>query len=161
MLPLTDFSQLIRNGILVAIDLICYNNSGEVLVGYRKNAPAKGFWFVPGGRIHKNETLNQAFHRIADDELHLNLEQDKVKLKGIYDHIYEENFLGNPDYNTHYIILAVEYHGLDNSLLTRQNSQNESFRFMKPAELLVDDTVHSLTKSYFQEKPANRFNIQY
>ncbi|MDX2003538.1 MAG: GDP-mannose mannosyl hydrolase [Chitinophagales bacterium] len=161
MLPLNDFEQLIRNGVLIAIDLICYNPEGKVLLGLRKNAPAKGFWFVPGGRVHKNETLNNAFQRITQHELHMSLDLSKTKLKGLYDHIYEENFLGKPDFNTHYVIIAVEYHGIDNSLLSAKNAQNEDFKFLKPEEILVDPMVHTLSKSYFQAQPNNHFDIVY
>ncbi len=62
-----EFMNLIKNAPLVSIDLIVKNKKDEVLLGLRKNAPAKGTWFVPGGRIGKNETLQEAFKRIANN----------------------------------------------------------------------------------------------
>ena len=50
---------------LISIDLIILNSNDEILLGKRNNRPAKGYWFVPGGRIRKNETLKQALSRIA------------------------------------------------------------------------------------------------
>src|SRR5450830_138978 len=32
----------------------------QLLLGRRINAPARGWWFTPGGRIRKNEALVQA-----------------------------------------------------------------------------------------------------
>jgi len=42
---------------LVSIDLIVYNDKNKVLLGKRANRPAKDYWFVPGGRIRKNEKI--------------------------------------------------------------------------------------------------------
>jgi colanic acid biosynthesis protein WcaH len=63
MLSKQNFKQLVELGPLISIDLVLLNQANQVLVGLRKNAPAKNFWFVPGGRVFKNELLAQAFDR--------------------------------------------------------------------------------------------------
>ncbi|MFC4195069.1 NUDIX domain-containing protein [Novosphingobium lubricantis] len=65
MLPLDTFLRVVDATPLIAIDLIVPNEDGGYLLGHRVNRPAQGFWFVPGGRIHKNERLDDAFRRIA------------------------------------------------------------------------------------------------
>jgi len=68
---LTD-SQLINvidKTPLVSIDLIIRDPVGNLLMGLRTNEPAKGEWFVPGGRILKNEKVEDAFTRITKKEL--------------------------------------------------------------------------------------------
>jgi hypothetical protein len=47
-----EFAQVVRLAPLVSIDLVTRNANGHVLVGLRNNEPAKGVYFVPGGRIH-------------------------------------------------------------------------------------------------------------
>lgn len=59
------FKSVIQHTPLISIDLIVRNEQGEVLLGKRVNAPAKGYWFVPGGRVRKNETLDDAFVRLV------------------------------------------------------------------------------------------------
>lgn len=61
MLPIEKFLQTVDATPLVAIDLIVPNQNGGYLLGHRVNKPAQGFWFVPGGRIRKNERLDDAF----------------------------------------------------------------------------------------------------
>jgi colanic acid biosynthesis protein WcaH len=39
----------------VSVDLVLVRDGREVLLGLRTNRPAQGSWFVPGGRILKNE----------------------------------------------------------------------------------------------------------
>ncbi len=46
--------------------LIVY--SGKLLLMLRNNEPAKGLWFTPGGRILKNETLEEAVTRVLYKE---------------------------------------------------------------------------------------------
>ena len=59
------FRTVVASTPLVSIDLVVRNPQGEVLLGRRLNRPAQGFWFIPGGRIRKNESLNAAFRRLS------------------------------------------------------------------------------------------------
>lgn len=42
---------------LVSIDLMIKNAQDQMLWGRRNNRPAQVYWFVPSGRICKNEGL--------------------------------------------------------------------------------------------------------
>ena len=68
-----DFATVVRATPLISIDLIVENERGEFLLGQRTNRPAQGYWFVPGGRVQKDETLAQAFERLTLAELGLRL----------------------------------------------------------------------------------------
>lgn len=61
---------------------------GKVLLVKRKNEPAKGMWFLPGGRILKNEKLENAVIRKTKEETGLDV---KVIQPLIFDEtIYDE-----------------------------------------------------------------------
>src|SRR5215475_10588347 len=62
------FAEVVRSAPLVSIDLIVRDPDRKVLLGIRNNEPAKNFYFVPGGRIRKDETLEAAFARIVAAE---------------------------------------------------------------------------------------------
>jgi colanic acid biosynthesis protein WcaH len=64
-----EFTEVIDRTPLVSIDLVVENEKGEKLFGLRTNRPAKDYWFVPGGRILKNEKLDDAFSRLTLNEL--------------------------------------------------------------------------------------------
>ena len=70
MLDPQTFKSVIENTPLVSIDLCLFCN-GQILLGKRSNEPLKGKWFTPGGRIHKNETWQDALLRIVEVELGL------------------------------------------------------------------------------------------
>jgi colanic acid biosynthesis protein WcaH len=50
-----DFRRLVQHGVFFSIDLVVRDNQNRILVGERINRPAQGYWFVPGGRVYKNE----------------------------------------------------------------------------------------------------------
>ena len=54
------FKTIVKNTPLISIDLIIENSNSEILLGERVNRPARGCLFVPGGRIRKDETINEA-----------------------------------------------------------------------------------------------------
>ncbi len=140
--------EVIRNTPLIAVDLIVRNPSAEVLLGLRSNRPAKGFWFVPGGRICKNERIKEALKRVAKEELNLNLDPQDTHLIGAFDHIYDDNFSGRPGIGTHYVTLGFE---IRISLLPEAlpSKQHEAYRWFSVEALLGSEDVHDNTKAYF------------
>lgn len=83
MLDTKTFKTVIENTPLVSIDL-CLVFDGQVLLGKRTNEPLKDEWFSPGGRIHKNETWQDALLRIAKAELGLRgIAVENVALMGM------------------------------------------------------------------------------
>ena len=68
-------SDTVYNHILEMIPILCVDvvvvHQGKCLLLKRKNHPAKGQWWFPGGRILKNETIEHAVKRKADEEVNL------------------------------------------------------------------------------------------
>jgi len=143
------FLNIIENTPLVSIDIILKNSSGEVLLGRRSNRPAKGFWFVPGGRIRKNETLECAMSRISFTELGIELQIKNANLLGAFNHIYEDNFLGSAGVNTHYVALGYEIEVPTKQLLNF-DSQHSEIKWWPIDLILENNSVHGNTKAYFE-----------
>jgi len=141
------FSSIVEHTPLISIDLIVENSEGKVLLGKRVNEPAKGFWFVPGGRVFKDETLDNAFSRTLQEEIGLDLVRNESKFYGLYEHFYKNNVFNN-NFSTHYIVLA---HKIITDAELTLNNQHESYQWFSKEELLERDDVHKYTKDYFQE----------
>ncbi|HLO57442.1 MAG TPA: GDP-mannose mannosyl hydrolase [Bacteroidales bacterium] len=145
-----DFTGVIRNSPLIAIDLIVKNSRGEVLLGFRNNSPARNTWFVPGGRIRKNETIEKAFQRITGDELGQVLQLTDSQFYGIFEHFYPgENTFDEPGLDTHYINLAYEIRNFDETNLNLRH-QHTGFRWMTVEQVLTDRGVHQNARLYFK-----------
>ncbi|WP_042882691.1 GDP-mannose mannosyl hydrolase [Cupriavidus necator] len=149
MLSRDDFLAVVRGAPLVAIDLVVAEPGGRILLGRRRNRPAQGNWFVPGGRVRKDERLDDAFRRVAADELGLDLRRREARMLGVYEHFYPDNFTGAPDIGTHYVVLAyaVRVAGME---LAAPADQHSEYRWMPPAEILGCDDVHENTRAYFR-----------
>jgi colanic acid biosynthesis protein WcaH len=150
MLSQIDFLDVVRLTPLVSIDLIVSDAHGRILVGRRRNRPARGTWFVPGGRILKDETLDSAFARIADAELGVeNLTRSAARLDGVFEHHYSDNFANEPDVSTHYVVLAYALPLPGTAPLGRPD-QHSDYLWLSPTELLARTDVHENTKAYFR-----------
>jgi len=115
-LAFDELVAVVKNSPLVSINLIVKNSRGDILVGLRKNELARGFWFVPGGRILKDERIADAFQRIARDELGMDLAFEDARFLGVFEHLYPNNFTQREEFTTHYVVLAYEIEITETSL---------------------------------------------
>lgn len=143
-LPDETFKSVIQHTPLISIDLIVRNEQGEVLLGKRVNAPAKGYWFVPGGRVRKNETLDDAFVRLVREELGIesSITRADAKFLGVFEHFYNDCVFGN-DVSTHYIVLGYQLY--IKNLIILNNKQHCRLKWNRFDSICVHDYI----KLYF------------
>ena len=144
-----QFLNIIDSTPLVSIDLIIENHRGDVLLGKLLNKPAQGYWFVPGGRIHKNEKIADAFNRISQVELGTALSINNAELLGAYNHIYDDNYFDKEDINTHYVVLGYKIKWPD-GLELHTDEQHSDLEWWPLDEMLASLEVHDNTKAYFK-----------
>jgi len=144
-----DFLEVIERTPLVSIDLVIQDDSGRVLLGWRTNEPAKNTWFVPGGRIRKNETLDAAFLRLTAAELGKAVDLEEAVPLGAYTHLYETNFAEVGGIGTHYVVLA---YALRRAELPEQlpAEQHSDYCWLNADEALRDAEVHPNVLPYFE-----------
>ena len=135
---------------LVSIDLVVVDSDQRILCGYRVNQPARGSWFVPGGRIRKGEVLDRAFERIASVELgEGRWSRADATLLGVFEHLYDTNFAEAASITTHYVVLA---HRIDvDDRPDPPDDQHSEYRWLSAAEARSGDLpVHPNTLEYFR-----------
>ena len=145
-----DFQGIIDKAPLVSIDIVVQNSKGEIFLGLRNNKPAQDFWFVPGGRILKNEKIEEAFKRIVNKELKINIEFKNAELLGVFDHIYKDNKFGLKDINTHYVSIAFKIHLPPDKQTIVLDEQHRVFKWLSVESLMQETLVHENTKMFFQ-----------
>lgn len=149
-LPAETFRTVVEATPLVSIDLVVQNTRREILLGERINRPAQGYWFVPGGRILKNEELDSAFRRLTLTELGRAFERQEAQLLGIYEHFYPDSVFGTapaePD--THYVVVAYRIALPDGHVLAPPREQHGRYRWWPLAEVRTSAEVHDNTRAY-------------
>ncbi len=154
--PLDDsaFLQVVAATPLVSLDLIVVRGGAEVLLGRRSNRPARGFWFVPGGRIRKNETMAAALRRVAQQELGLGAALDEGRLPlrclGAFEHFYDDCFAGDVGVSTHYVALGQRLDVAADFALPRADAQHAELRWWPLDAALAATEVHRFTQDYLR-----------
>lgn len=138
------FKTVVDSTPLVSIDILL-KRENKVLLGRRVNKPAQGYFFSIGGRINKNETIDNAMARVALNELNIDL-KSTPEFIGVFEHFYDDSMYENV--STHYVNLAYEYEVEEiPNLPTEQHSEYQWFSI---DELLESKQVHKYTKDYFR-----------
>ncbi|MFA5701285.1 MAG: GDP-mannose mannosyl hydrolase [Desulfuromonas sp.] len=143
------FHSVVASTPLISIDLLVENEHGEFLLGLRINRPAQGYWFVPGGRVQKNETMDAAFKRLTRIELGLELERSAAQFIGVYEHFYSDSVFGSTP-GTHYIVLAyhVKINACDVQLSADQHTE---CRWFDAKQIIADAKVHQYSQAYIKD----------
>ena len=92
MISIDNFKTVVENTPRVFVDFLIENNQGNYLLGKRVNEPAFGYWFTLGGRILKNEKLEDAIRRLSKKEFNQEVTLDSLKFHGNYEHFYDNSF---------------------------------------------------------------------
>jgi colanic acid biosynthesis protein WcaH len=142
----STFANIIANTPLVSIDLLVQNTQGEFLLGFRNNRPAKDFWFVPGGRILKDERMQDAFKRLTMEELGIQCSIENAKFLGPYEHFYTDYVFGS-EHSTHYVVLAYSLR-LELALSDLPEQQHSQYRWFSANEMRERNDVHVHSSVY-------------
>lgn len=138
-IPQDEWETIVRNVPIVSVDLVVECPDGIVL-GKRANEPAKGEWFVPGGRVRKGEKLEKAVHRISDDEL--GTEVDIMDVLGTFEHFYKTSEVGG---GKHYV--AHGFHVWTEKTVFESEGQHSDISIFWPAP----HDLHEYVESYLSE----------
>ena len=162
----SDFSKIITNTPLISIGL-CVINRKKILVGKRINPPAKNFFFVPGGRIFKSELKLDAFKRILKNELGMAIKKGEENFLidlGIYEHFYEDNFLNNKKFSTHYVVIAylLNYDLLEPIKGCEINEQHSEYLWVDADAVNINKyNIHENTLAYLKNPVLKNFILNY
>jgi colanic acid biosynthesis protein WcaH len=92
----------------------------SLLLLKRKNSPAKGEWWFPGGRIWKGETFEETLHRKVKEETALVV--DVIKFVGVYNRIFR-------DRHDIAIVFLCRCYG-DEVILNEEHSEYQFFKYL-------------------------------
>ena len=144
MLDDQTFETVINSTPLISIDLLVKKDN-KILLGKRINKPAQGYLFSIGGRVYKNETIDNAMMRIAKNELNIELKLTP-RFIGVFEHFYDDSIY--QDVSTHYVNLAYEIK--IEGTLNLPSEQHNEYQWLTIDELLKSKQVYKYVKDYFK-----------
>ena len=122
------FEQIKKSIPLPCVDLLILFQ-GKLLLGLRNNEPGKNIWFLPGGRILLNESLESSVSRILFKETGLTTK--KINQVGAMSHFW-------PQLSTvtvYYTVIVTS----DNIIL---NNEHSTYKWVDS----VDEQMHPFLK---------------
>ena len=126
---------------IASIEAIIVKDDSSILFLRRKNSPAKGEWWFPGGRIRKCETFKEALFREIREETGLDVEP--IRLIGVYNRIFPDR---------HDITIAFLCRCADYKVIL--NDEHSEFKFFKE----VPSEIHAYLLKTIQDAKTNVYD---
>lgn len=89
IIPSEQYDQILKTMPIPCVDLLVVDNEGYLLLLKRRNEPAKGQWWFPGGRVYYKETRREAAIRKLKEEC--GLEPTEIQELGTFDVMLENS----------------------------------------------------------------------
>lgn len=125
LIPQELYNQILTHMPIVCVD-VCIIKNGKVFLAKRNNEPCKGEWYIPGGRVQKNEELIQTAKRKAKDETRLDC-IISTKILNIETALYEIGINNIPTHNVNICYLAVPMYSEQVVQLNSENCKYDWF----------------------------------
>jgi 8-oxo-dGTP diphosphatase len=87
-IPERLYNKIVSVMPITSVEAIIMDKENSILVLKRNNAPVKGEWWFPGGRVRKGETLEEALIREVREETGLDIEVKNIV--GVYTRRFPE-----------------------------------------------------------------------
>ncbi|MFA5839223.1 MAG: NUDIX domain-containing protein [Candidatus Margulisiibacteriota bacterium] len=123
------YRQVLKSMPISCVDLLVINMEKRVLMIKRRNPPAKGQWWFPGGRVHFGELRKKAAIRKLKEECGLTL--SSLKELGTYDVLLEEHLA---PHISHAITTVFEINVSGSNV--RLDDQSSDYMWKTPLEWL-------------------------
>lgn len=119
-------------------------HDGGVLLARRTNEPAKGEWFTPGSRLYKGEELTAAAHRIAGEELGIDIEL-RAQL-GVYSHFWDTSSVRGVD-SRHTVNVVFRAVPATSTFDVELDDQHDAYKFVSDSAA----DVHPYMRRYLED----------
>lgn len=135
-----DYQTIIQSVAICTVDIVIFNPElTKVLLFKRENKPMQGVYFTAGGRLFKNETLENCAIRQAKQELGLELKMTDLVSAGFINEIFEDSAFGDINYHT---VNCFYAYILDPDHSLKLDSQHSIFAWFD----VLDQDLHHFIK---------------
>ncbi len=125
-LPVGLYKKIQASTPVVCVDLVVADRQKHAfLLVKRVNEPEKGKWFLPGGRVFKNEKLAQAALRKLREET--GLKGKVMRELGVGEYFSKRGYFRGSTSHTVSAVYLIEVAGRKNAVLDPQSSEARWF----------------------------------
>lgn len=142
------YAKIVESMPLLCVDVILHNRVGSHLVlVYRNQEPAKGKWWLVGGRLLKGEHLKHAVIRKCKEEVGIEVWQTPYFI-GVYEQFFDSSAQDVPAHTVN-LVYAVE--AKSSLTFVKLDSTSDEFKIVSYDEVLRDDSYDQYLKRVIKD----------
>jgi len=133
------YKTLMGFGPICAVDIVFFNEEKtKTLLGKRVNDPYKNLFYTFGGRLRKNETLENAAVRIAESETGVILTKSDLIFAGAGNEISDSSIFGRTNYHA-----VVLYFGciIPSSTKIHLDEQHSTYKWVDVSDVTIHKSI--------------------
>lgn len=142
-LPEEQYTEFLANMPEICVEVVLQHREA-VLLARREIEPAKGEWFWPGSRLYKGERTRQAAHRVAREELGIEIEL--TDLFGVYSHFWDRS-AQSPDVSRHTVNVVYRARPVEDEHRIKLDGQHDEYRWLDELE----PDLHEYVRTYVED----------
>lgn len=127
---------------IVNVDLLVYNDKGQLLLTWRDDPHCGQGWHVPGGCVRFKETCEERIKKVAQQELgisDINFDKEPIKVFEIISH--EHRDIENQNERAHFITLVYKCYATADFSIEKQSAKEGEVGYMKWFDHLPDNLL--------------------
>lgn len=133
----TDYGGALDHLVQANVDVIVHTAAGDVLLGYRKDVPLRGKFWVFGGRMKRGETVAEAGVRALRRELGLTADRERLTLDNVYNVRWATRTAPPAGHGFQTLLTLMRYRCTDDEAraVTAADETHQWLRWHTPAQL--------------------------
>lgn len=140
-MPVIEYKNVVDKIPICCVDLIVLYKK-KVLLLYRNNEPAKDQWWVPGGRVYKNEKLEEAVIRKSYEEIGVNVKI--VKKLGAFESMFEKGPFEDLKNGMHTINVVFVVVPVNDNFQIKIDETSSNYKWIDKVEKSLDHYIKEI-----------------
>jgi colanic acid biosynthesis protein WcaH len=138
------YKKIMEKVPVVCTDALILNEKKEFLLIKRKNEPLKNIYWMIGGRLHKNELIENGIKRKLHQEI--GVKNIKVKYLGFFEEFFlkTKQNVNNGFHSISFVYLAF----INSNTKIKIDEQSSEFKWFKKLPLIFYKTIPWLKKNF-------------
>jgi len=140
------YREILDKTAVCTVDVVIFNKDmSETLLFRRKNLPLKGCYFSIGGRLYKNEKLDDCAIRQLKKEAGIKASKKDIFFGGVAEELNRDSIFENVSY--HAVNIFYGFKTDDKNLKLKLDDQHDGFKWFS----VKDKKIHKFAKYKIDE----------
>lgn len=143
-IPNKDYKKTLELIPICCVEFVTYYNN-KILLVLRGEEPVKGEWWFPGGRVYKNERLEEAVVRKAYEEVGLNVQIER-KI-GVYETMFEKGPFDDLKSGVHTVNVCFLVRPINDNIKVKIDKTSSNYKWIDR----IEENLHPYIKEVLRD----------